>query len=177
MTEQLRNRIIGGTFLAAVLIICVPMFFDKPLVLEGVEDIPPMPPMKLDEVAAPIHVEPDIRTVEDVVDQVETLVSADGFLQEEGSRVGEPVLSFDAENAKQWAVQIASFGSQSSAEELRDTLETDGHRAWISTAIVDERKVHRVVVGPFIKREDADDEVLQFNERYEMSPIVVGFSY
>ncbi len=175
MIERTRNRIVGGVFLAAVLVICVPMFFDKPLVLDV--DLPPMPAIELDDVQEPIHDEPDLRPLEEAQAEISALVSDEGFLKNEGSRVGAPVLSFDADSASQWAVQLASFGKEESAIELRDSLLSDGHRVWLSTAIVNDTRVHRVVVGPYIKRDAANEQLSAFAERYEIEPIVVGFDY
>lgn len=175
MIERTRNRIIGGIFLAAVLVICVPMFFDKPLVLDV--DLPPMPTVDLDDVEAPIHDEPDLRPLEQGTAEISSIVSDEGFLKNEGTRVGAPVLSFDADSANQWAVQLASFGNEESAVELRDSLLADGHRVWLSTAIVNESRVHRVVVGPYIKRDAANEQLTLFAERYQIEPVVVGFDY
>ena len=174
MTERTRNRIIGGVFLASLLVIVVPMFFDKPMELKI--DMPPMEQADLDHFEPPILDEPDTRQI-DRAEQAVSSVVEDGYLVETGNRVGEPILIFNADQATQWAVQLASFSNLENAESLKDTVESDGHRAWISSAMVNEDKVHRVVAGPFIKREDAMETLAQFHDSYQVDPIVVGFDY
>lgn len=174
MTEKTRNRIIGGVFLASLLVIVVPMFFDEPMKLNV--DLPQEELADLDEFDPPILDIPDDRPIVEAEQAVTSLVD-DGHLVESGTRVGEPILTFNADKASQWAVQLASFAKLENAENLRSTVESDGHRAWISSATVNEDKVHRVVVGPFIKRGDAQDTVTQFHDNYQVDPIVVGFGY
>lgn len=174
MTERTRNRIIGGVFLASLLVIVVPMFFDKPVELDF--DIPPMEQADLDHFEPPILDVPDPRQIDRAEQMVSSIVE-DGYLEETGNRVGEPVLIFNADGATQWAVQLASFSNLENAESLKATVESDGHRAWISSAMVNKNRVHRVVAGPYIKREDAQNTVAQFHENYQVDPIVVGFDY
>ncbi len=175
MNERTRNRIIGGVLVVSLLIIIVPMLFDRPLDIEL--DIPPMETVEVDESLAPDIDLPDTRDVLQVRKNITAEVDEEGFRRQEETHVGEPVLTFNAKDAEQWAVQLASFGIEESASDLRESLESDGHRVWISTATVNNNKVHRVVVGPFIKREDADSRMEQFERSYELSPIVVGFDY
>lgn len=174
MTERTRNRIIGGVFLASLLIIVVPMFFDKPMKLDV--DIPPMEQADLDHFEPPILDVPNTRQI-DQAEQAVSSVVEDGYLVETGNRVGEPVLIFNADEATQWAVQLASFSNLENAEGLKATVESDGHIAWISSAMVNKNRVHRVVAGPYIKREDAQNSISQFHDSYQVDPIVVGFDY
>ncbi|MCY3884951.1 MAG: SPOR domain-containing protein [Gammaproteobacteria bacterium] len=174
MTERTRNRIIGGVFLASLLVIIVPMFFDEPMKLDL--DLNPPESADLDEFEPPILDVPDDRPIVEAEQTVKSVVN-DGHLVDSGTRVGEPVLTYDADKASQWAVQLASFANLENAENLKSTVETDGHRAWISSAMVNENKVHRVIVGPYIKRGDAQETVTQFHDSYQVDPIVVGFSY
>ena len=174
MTEKTRNRIIGGVFLASLLVIVVPMFFDEPVTLEI--DMPPMEQADLDHFEPPILDVPDVRQLDQAEQEVRSVV-IDGYLVETGNRVGEPALKLNDDDSSQWAVQLASFAKLENAENLRATVESDGHRAWISSAMVNEDKVHRVVAGPYIKREDALDSLAQFHDSYQVEPIVVGFDY
>ena len=174
MTERARNRIIGGVFLASLLVIVVPMFFDEPMKLDL--DLTPPESADLDEFEPPILDVPDDRLIVEAERAISSMVE-DGHLVESGTRVGEPILTFNADEATQWAVQLASFAKLENAEILKSTVESDGHRAWISSAVVNEDKVHRVIVGPYIKRGDAQETVTQFHDSYQIDPIVVGFGY
>lgn len=174
MTERTRNRIIGGVFLASLLVIVVPMFFDEPMKLDL--DLAPPESADLDDFEPPILDVPDDRPL-DEAEQAVTSVVEEGYLVDSGTRVGEPILTFDADEASQWAVQLASFGQLENAENLKSTVESDGHRVWISSAMVNEDKVHRVIVGPYIKRGDAQELVTKFHDSYQVEPIVVGFGF
>ena len=174
MTERNRNIIIGGVFLAAVLVIFVPMMFERPLDLHVDIEVPES--VDLDSNIPPIET-PNMQEVIGAKEEINRLVDEEGFLRESGNRVGEPKLFFNAEDAEQWAVQLASFGNRDAAEKLRLSLESDGIEVWLSTAMVDQTTVHRVVMGPYIVRSDADDKVTDMTRDYDLEPIVVGFSY
>lgn len=174
MREKTRNRIIGGVFLASLLVIVVPMFFDQPVRLNV--DIPPMEQADLDHFDPPILDFPGEREIIEAGEAIAS-VAKDGYFVDSGGRVGEPILTFNADEASQWAVQLASFTSLENAESLIASAESNGHRVWISSAKINEDEVHRVVAGPFILRQDAQETVTKFRDSYELDPIVVGFSY
>jgi cell division septation protein DedD len=67
-----------------------------------------------------------------------------------------------------WAVQVAALAEQKDAESLAGKLRQEGYQAYVQTNQTDAKTWHRVRVGHFEKRHDADElkKTLATNEAY-----------
>ena len=172
MDAKKRNIVIGSIFSVAVLVIFVPMLFDKPVNIETHIDDFENPDIELPDLS---FEEPPIDSVVEAVEQLDELVDTDGFEKDTGVRVGEPTLSPEVEDTDRWAVQLASFANEKSAQDLVDRCIAEGDQAWLSVAKVNGTKVHRVAVGPFLRRDDAETQLSNLETKYDLQPIIVSY--
>jgi DedD protein len=172
--EETRYRVTGSLFLLALAVICLPMLLDGAGL--PARELPPMPlAEQLPEVRALEPAAPE----SDFVTRVEKLreqVDEDGFLNQSGTRLGEPVLTPAAGRSDAWAIQVASFAELANAENFRTRLRTDGYEAFISTAKADGKVLNRVAVGPLLDRRRAQTLQEELSARYSVKAQVVSFS-
>ena len=159
-------------FLMAVAVITVPMLFDGEGI--GALDIQPVPRPAVNA-AVGNEPAPDFTQAVDARERVNSIVDSSGFLAESGTRIGEPVLSPDGIDAKQWAVQVASFSQYENAVALRDTLLEQDFPAWLSNARDGNARRTRVAVGPMLSREDAESIRAKLADLHS-DALVVSFS-
>ena len=70
--------------------------------------------------------------------------------------VRAPAAAADPALAEGWLVQVASFGSETTAAEIVERLTGLGHVAGIDPLVRGDMTLHRVVTGPYPNREDAE---------------------
>lgn len=174
MREETRYRVTGSLFLLALAVICLPMLFDGAGL--PAETLPPL------DFAGTLP-EPDIPAApapeSDFVERVETLreqVDEEGFLEDSGTRFGEPVLTDAAADTDVWAVQVASFAETDNAENFRSRLRGDGYEAFLSTVKTDGQVLSRVAVGPLLDRQEADSLQRELSARYDTQARLMAFS-
>ena len=72
-----------------------------------------------------------------------------------------------------WAVQAGSFSRLENARRLSATLQSMGYDSFISETLIDDRKLHRVRIGPLANRKAADriaNELQQQGQQAESVP-------
>jgi DedD protein len=174
MNEQTRFRIMGGVFLASLLVISAPMLFDG----AGLEALPPPPLPSAAAVVAP-HVEAlqaeDLAPAQALRDRIDE----EGFDQSSAAKVGDPVLvpadRTQKATANAWGVQLGSFSDRAKAVALRDRLRGDGYPSLLTEVKGLTGVATRVAVGPLIDRDDATRLEREIEKRYGMDVIVVNF--
>ena len=172
MDARKRNIVVGSIFLAAMLVIFVPMFFDEPVHITTEIDDFENPEIELPDLTIE---EPPVETVLEAGETLDEQVDADGFNTDTGVRIGEPDLSPEVADTKRWAVQLASFANEERAQTLVDRCIDAGDQAWLSIAKVNGTKVHRVAIGPFLRRNDAEDQLSNLETKYDIQPIIVSY--
>lgn len=134
---------------------------------------PPVEIARNDPLPAYDDVVPDT----DVVARVEALqaeVDEDGFSTSTRERIGEPILLTPSSETDVWAVQAGSFAKVDNAFNFRQELRDEGFEAFVSSAKNTSGTVmHRVAVGPLLKRADADDISARISKRFSISPQIV----
>ncbi|MCY4059173.1 MAG: SPOR domain-containing protein [Gammaproteobacteria bacterium] len=176
LTDQTRYRLTGLVFLIAVAAIFIPMLFDG----DGVEpmQLDPMQPADF-EVERDVAPPPDMTPVAAVRPALNSVVDADGYAPDTGTRFGDAVLledSADIDADLKWAVQVASFSQQENAERLIEQLQGDGYAAFASHVKQNGEPATRVAVGPVIERDSAVRLKTELDRRYEFGARVVRFS-
>lgn len=175
LKQQARDRIIGGFFIGAVIVLVAPILFDRDeLPIGSVVDIE-VPELIVGE---RIKVNPLSSTeIESKRTRLRELVDSEGYWIESGTLIGEPILGEDAEAQglnSAWAVQVASFIKEENAISLRDKLVVQDFSAWLAHVHKDGRKVTRVGVGPMVSLESAKIIKERLIEAYPES-IIVSF--
>ena len=172
MDAKKRNIVVGSIFLAAVLVIFVPMLFDKPVQINTEIDNFENPEIELPGLTIE---EPPVDAVYEAGAKLDARVDADGFDKETGVRIGEPELTTEGVETKRWAVQLASFANEESAKNLVDQCIAGGDQAWLSIAKVDGKTMHRVAIGPFLRRDDAEGQLSTLESKYDIKPMIVAY--
>lgn len=191
LDRRLKQRIVGAAVLLALVVVFLPMLFQRgdeqrPVRVEA----PPMPPTP-QAVVAPVEpvVVPEPQAEAAVVDGVAGVVPPSQpivpsgpiappaeAVAEQPARTLEPAEQvrsrLDADGLPvSWAVQLASLSNRARAEELQKKLRGQGFTAYIRSA----EGMSRVFVGPLIERAEADRVSAQIARQYKLSPIVVRF--
>ena len=139
--------------------------------------IEPIPPAPASQPVKQLPAYEDVVPSSDVVARVEALsaeVDEDGFSTSTKERFGEPILLTTSSETEVWAVQAASFAKVDNARNFRQQLRDAGFEAFVSSAKNSSGTVmHRVAVGPLLKRADADAISEQVGARFEVSPQIV----
>lgn len=185
MTEVTRYRVTGAIFLASIAIIFLPMLFDgdglKPseAFTSDTFDLQ----QAVDALDFPVAVSEDTSEIPgskaalDAREELREAIDEEGYLEDNGTRIGDPVLSIEDTSTLAWAVQVGSFDQYDNATNLRDRLLQDGYSAWLSNVRSAGVNRTRVAVGPILLRTDAlsmEDELV---DRYDgLEALIVGFS-
>lgn len=189
LDRRLKQRIVGAAVLLALVVVFLPMLFQREDEQRPVRvEAPPMPPTPqavITPVEPVVVPEPQVETsVVDpsagVVPPSQPIVPAGQVappaepVAEQPSLAVEPVAQsrLDADGLPvSWAVQLASLSNRARAEELQKKLRGQGFTAYIRTA----EGMSRVFVGPLIERAEAERVSAQIARQYKLSPIVVRF--
>jgi cell division septation protein DedD len=113
------------------------------------------------------------------VERVQALhdeIDEQGFVNDSGTRFGEPVLLPADGDTAVWAVQAASFASLDNARAFREDLREEGFEAFISTVRGDDgagSPMYRVAVGPLLSMADAEQMQANIGARFELQPTVM----
>ncbi len=163
---QMRNRLTGGIFIAALAVIVLPMLFDG-------EGLPPVQVAPITQEYTPEPVEPlaDLVPESAFVEEVDAFreeVDSEGFSAATGTRVGEPVLAVPSDATSVWAVQAGSFADADNAAQFQQQLRDAGLEAFMSTARNGGVVRVRVGVGPFLAREEAAGLVTRLRDEFEV---------
>ena len=186
MKEMTRYRVTGTIVLVSLATIFLPMLFDggglepemvEPLHSDGVElrqaidaiDFSIVVPEDIAEV-------PELKAALDAREELRETIDEKGYLEDSGTRIGDPVLSIEDTSTIAWAVQVGSFDQLENATALRDRLLGDGYAAWLSDIRKAGSNRTRVAIGPMLLRADAVAVREELVGRYDgLEALIVGF--
>jgi DedD protein len=199
LDRRLKQRIVGAAVLVALVVVFLPMLFNREDQQRRVRvEAPPMPSLPQAVVATPEPVavpEPQVEAVPaesgslPAAAAVEStpVAAAPPVAQSAPSAVQQPAPQapvapaeapppvasrLDADGVPlSWAVQLVSLSNRARAEELQQKLRSQGLNAYVRT--VD--GMNRVFVGPLIERAEAERVSQQIARQHKLSPIVVRF--
>lgn len=191
LDRRLKQRIVGAAVLLALVVVFLPMLFNREDEQRRVRvEAPPMPEMPSAMTATPEPVVvPEPQVVAPLADEaavapaappVGDAVPAPPVAQTPApapapapvAESSPPPARLDADGVPvSWAVQLASLSSRAGAEELQQKLRSQGLDAYIRSA----DGMNRVFVGPLLERGDAERMREQIARQHRLSPIVVRF--
>lgn len=188
LDRRLKQRIVGAAVLLALVVVFLPMLFNREDEQRRVQvEAPPMPPIPAATVATPEPVvvpEPQAGAMPADDASVPAPVAPVAPLPAPSQPIApaEPVAQapdvapapsrLDADGVPvSWSVQLVSLSNRARAEELQQKLRGQGHNAYIRS--VD--GMNRVFVGPLIERAAAERVGEQIARQHRLSPIVVRF--
>ena len=186
MKELTRYRVTGAIFLVSIAIIFLPMLFDG----DGLEPNESLNSDLFDLQQAVDRLDfsevvpddrsraPELKTALEARQALRATIDEEGYLESNGTRIGDPVLSIEDTDTVIWAVQIGSFDQPDNATALRDRLLHDGYSAWLSNVRNFGGDRTRVAVGPMLLRTDALAMQEELVVRYDgLEALIVGFSH
>ena len=160
LDNGLKQRIVGALVLLALAVIFLPMILTGENEPRYVHVDPPAPPV----VSAP-----------PVIVEEQAFAPAEEWVIEPAPSVSvePPVSRLDAQNLPvSWSIQVASLSSYENAQSLQNSLRNQGYSAYIRQA----KGMHRVFVGPFIERKEADRVRHGLNQHQRLNGFVVRFT-
>lgn len=198
LERRLKQRIVGAAVLLALMVVFLPMLFNREDDQRRVRvEAPPMPAMPAPVVTPSQSVavpEPQPEVVQEgaqlapagqvqtpsveqaapspVPPPLERGVQTQPPAPQAAPAPAQPAPRLDVDGLPvAWSVQLASLSSRARAEELQQKLRAQGHDAYIRS--VD--GMNRVFVGPLLERADAERVREQIARQLRLSPIVVRF--
>lgn len=165
---RLKQRIVGALVLLALAVIFLPMILNGENQQRYVQvDPPPMP---------------EIEAVPVVVDEPPLVANSEDEWEiepEPAVVMPSPVIApepqpprLDAQNLPvSWSVQVASLSSVENAQNLQNSLRSQGYSAYVRHV----QGMHRVFVGPFIERQEAERIKQGLSQRQRLDGFVVRF--
>lgn len=86
-----------------------------------------------------------------------------------------PALDSDTRLPEAWVIQVGVFGQQANAENFKEKLQKDGHKAYLKKVKTKKGDLHRLLVGPLLIEADAEKSRDQIAKKYKVKPIVQRF--
>ena len=171
MDDGLKQRIIGALVLIALVVIFVPVFFDRDRItpMDRTTRIPLQPVVEPIEISEP---EP-IAKEQPVLEPKEVFIPDETKPQtmiEEAPAIGSEGVPLS------WVLQIASFSESKRATELRDKLIDDGYNAYTKDVKTNKGAMVRVYVGPKLNKKSLIDQKKVIDKKYNLSAIILKFS-
>ena len=173
LTENVKQRIVGGFVLLALALVLFAVLFDfsdAPQV-DSTSRIPPKPEIPAVEVAEPVrpeNIEPAPSPEEDFalgVDEPEQAVVP----------TPEPPKLSEEGLPESWVLQVGSFREAERANALVKNLLADGYRAFVQHQKDASGQLSRVFVGPKVQKEKLLQEKAAIDKKYRLNALVVRF--
>lgn len=145
MNQDLKQRLVGAVVITALASIFVPMLFNNPVYDDGKRisalKMPDAPAYDIDPTILPKSVEEIIALPKPLAVKGQSTVVAS---QQTPS------------NMKRWFIQVGSFGKESNAVSLKETIIKQGFPAIITSMTTDNELLYRVKVGPELDKKRAE---------------------
>lgn len=196
LDRRLKQRMVGAAVLVALVVVFLPMLFNRDDEQRRVRvEAPPMPPMPQVAVSTPEPVavpEPQAEALPAATGVVVSPVAVEPVPPSQPIAPAEPLVPppvqesaaaqatapvqppsrLDADGVPvSWTVQLASLSNRARAEELQQKLRSQGFDAYIRSV----EGMNRVFVGPLLERAEAERVREQIARQHKLSPIVVRF--
>lgn len=198
MKEAYKHRLIGAGLLAAVAVLFLPSFFkdQQQYAVDTHSQIPQRPTItavEFGEPASPAD-DVDVAIVPAPVPDTMFLGEEDEALPADLPGVSHRLPSPGVESAAvdkptpvpqpslnaqglpdTWILQLVSLSNREAATRLRDRLQADGYKAFVRTAATEKGEVHRVQLGPFLSKDEAQRHKKLLDQQLKGNALVLPF--
>jgi len=199
ITTELKYRLIGMVVIFSLLIIFVPIIFNRPDELRSAKVEVPKPPKPkvitakpANQISIPNKIVQNAKKLElDTsvdIGKTEEVKNTDDKTNNKGENKIVKVVPATPENKTAtkkeaqpkidanglpitWSVQLASLNSREGALKLQQELRTKGYNAYIR----ENNKKYRVFVGPVIQKDEAQKILNQINKSLNLEGLLVRF--
>jgi len=190
MREQLRQRVVGILVLLALAAAFLPMVLDfsGEYPLDRTSQIPPPPHIEPIAIPEPSRVEgvapgkgdEDIFQLDDSRKAAETATGPGGDAPPAASapsNAGDAAVGLSAAGVPNaWVLQIGSFKDKARARAITDQLLADGYKAFVRAPPPSGDGLHRVYVGPRLRKDELAKEKAAIERKYKVKPMVLSFT-
>ncbi len=175
LDERLKQRLLGGGVLVALVVIFVPMLIDEPVDSKLVSDhrIPPKPeeiekpmPRILPPPPEPSRAPPAVAAKPTLAEPAEPPVAASKKQPEQSKR--KPPAA--------WIIQVASLTVEKNAQKLVKDLRKADMPAQLQTVEVEGVRHYRVRVGPEVNHPTALKMAERIKREFKLTPKVLQYS-
>ena len=192
MEERLKKRLIGAAVLTSLVVIFVPMLFEKggggdwneelripprPVVPEGfATKILPAPTEDLARApGSTLKTEPSpkIASIPTAAESPDTSAPPRAAATASGKAVKQK--TDKGQGPRAWVLQVASFSSRKNADQLVTRLRAKKFPAFQEEASVDGTKVFRVRIGPEIDRKLAEKMLKRVTKEFKLKGQIVRY--
>ncbi len=203
MESRLKQRLVGATVLAAVVVILLPMVLDdrnEPEQAIRSSNIPERPEATFRSRIVPLGVEGpspagttakgEKRSRDKAAAKGQKSNSAVSRVErgardeKTGGKVSVKAPKVDSGRKPAdgvrvgltaWAIQLGSFSNAANAVGLRDRLRAKGLTAFVETVYVDKKKITRVYVGPELLRAKATESLKRLERDFKLKGLIVTY--
>lgn len=172
MSDGLKQRIAGALVLGALGLIILPVLFDfaDPLKIDRTSKLPAVPEIEAVQVVVaerPAGV-PEKSLLSAIFDIDKSEPATDNSEKNYGLN------ATDLPNA--WVIQVSSFAEKDKAEEFINQLRKEKFKAFIKSAVVQNKTRYRVYVGPKIDRRRAQKDKSKIDAAFKTDAIVLQYA-
>ncbi|MEM6986800.1 MAG: SPOR domain-containing protein [Pseudomonadota bacterium] len=189
MESSLKRRVVGALVLIALAVIIVPAWLDGSArhMRDETAFVVPLPPPTRAVTTESVDIgQPLPRADGEIVvapsDTVKTLRKLDEVAPADSAGEGAEQVDAQPENETpaptplaSWIVQVGSFASEANANALVERLRDGGLAAFKRDFTSNNEKVHRVLVGPYIRQSEADDVKKTIDSKYQLKSFVASW--
>lgn len=167
MQQRLKQRLVGAVVLVALAVIFIPMLLQGPVEREATSipiEIPPRPQVSAQR-PGPLLLPRAEPAAESIVQAEPVPAAGPASAAQPTPPEAAPPTPFREQPAPAsrtpselaaWAVQVGSFGAESNALRLRDSLRAKGYNAYTERVRSEGQTFYRVRVGPVLERAEAE---------------------
>ena len=175
LSENMKQRIVGGFVLLALALILFALLFGfsdaaKVDTRSQIPDSPDIAPVVVDQPDRPDNIEAAIddenifqpEVSQEIEAEVETSSPPPPGLTEEGV-------------AEAWVLQVGSFRDTEKAQSLLEQLLADGYSAYVRDQKGDAGALNRVFVGPKVLKSKLVDDKAAIDKKYGVNALMLRF--
>lgn len=175
LSENMKQRIVGGFVLLALALILFALLFDfsdaaRVDTRSQIPDSPEIAPVVVDEPDRPDNIEP-ARDDENIF---QPEISQEAETEDESPALQPPGLT-DEGVAGAWVLQVGSFRDAEKAQSLLEQLLAEGYSAYVRDQKGDAGELNRVFVGPKVLKSKLVEDKAAIDKKYGVNALVLRF--
>ncbi|WP_438952350.1 SPOR domain-containing protein [Porticoccus sp.] len=179
LSENLKQRIVGGFVLLALALILFALLFDFSDVseIDTRSQIPDSPDISPVVVAEPVRAENiDAAADDESIFLPEIPEGTDTDVEDETSSSGSESPGLTAEGvAEAWVLQVGSFRDAKKAQSLLEQLLAEGYTAYVRQQPGNDSELSRVFVGPKVLKSKLLEEKTAIDKKYGIDALMLRF--
>lgn len=177
MNEKTKHRIVGITVIVTLLTLVIPLMQRKtdPILVEMSQNtfspIKPSGKISYDETYGKENISFDERLI---ISENKSISKKNGAKQSAIKPDSPRKQVLDNNQSTTWIIQLASFANDNNAHNLVDVLRKQGYNAYAQSVVnTNYSALTRVLIGPQIRHQHAEELVSQLANRFGLDGIII----